>query len=147
MANELSNWEKENGYTLFDDMKVYKNFDLKFDFKFSEDSNGGIMYHNDYYYQITTNNDSLNKDPLFTLGSLRGKVTAKNLCVEGRHKDFRGFNNWNTGRIIFQNGRIEHWMNGYQIIDNQTEEKNLESIIILMKNNGVEFQSIKIKKL
>ena len=157
VANELSGWEKENGYTLLtglpikDKNKTYKNFDLKFQFKLPEDGEGGIQY-GENIFQIINDEMIVEKDitddsKTYSLASLLGNVAAKNICVEGRHKDFRGFNNWNTGRIIFQNGKIEHWMNGYKMVETQTEFDDAERAITLIKGNGVAFQSMKIREL
>ena len=155
VANELSNWEKENGYKLLESMsteKTYKNFDLKFQFKFPENAEGGVQYGKNIF-QIINDKNIAQKDitdvdsETYALASLLENVAAKNICVEGRHKDFRGFDNWNTGRIIFQNGKIEHWMNDYKMVDTQMEADDAEKAISFIKGNGVEFRSIKIKEL
>ena len=164
VANELSDWEKENGYEMLESMsakKTYKNFDLKFQFKLSEDGEGGIQYGKNIFSIINdkmiAKKDISNIDPMtYSLASLLENVAAKNLCVEGRHKDFRGFDKWNTGRIIFQNqpdslgragGKIEHWMNGYKMVETDIGTDDMERAITFIKGSGVEFQSMKIKSL
>ena len=148
VANKLSGWEKENGYKLLESMsteKSYKNFDLKFQFKFPEHGEGGIKYGENIFQIINDKNNK--KGEHHSLASLKGIVAAKNISVEGRHKDFRGFGKWNTGRIIFQNGKIEHWMNGYKMVETQTEFDEAGLTISFVKGEDVIFQSMKIKEL
>jgi len=174
VPNQLSDREKENGYISYLDksekillkegesigFESVENFDLKFEFKISKNSAGGIEYFSNKknekcIFQII-DNDSLSKEEQKgnqSLASLKGIVASQNLCVPRRHRDFRGLGNWNTGRIIVQNGKIEHWMNGYKMVEQEISELNLNwrsgNHQISIKNNlgEVHFRSIRLKKL
>lgn len=174
VPNELSEREKENNFELIFsntdtimlkegelvDFTRIENFDLKFDFLVGEKSNGGIEYffnnkNEKCIFQIIDNN-SLPKeeqDGNQSLGSLKGITPSQNLCVPGRYRDFRGLNNWNTGRIIIQNGKIEHWMNGYQIVEQEISELNLDwekgahQISIFNNTGKINFRSIRLRRL
>lgn len=159
VKDELSDREKKLGYDFFQKDKKYEDFDLKFQFKLSAESEGGVQYFSNKnqngIFQIIDNN-SLSKEAQKenqSIASLKDLVASKNICVEGRHRDFRGLDKWNAGRIIVQNGRIEHWMNGYQLIDVEAKsifsgwKKEPQQIIFETKNGTVEFQNIKIRKL
>ncbi|MFK7773973.1 MAG: family 16 glycoside hydrolase [Saprospiraceae bacterium] len=174
VPNQLSDREKEKGYTSYlnerENIRLkegesigfesVENFDLKFEFNLSKNAEGGIEYFSNEknekcIFQII-DNDSLSKAEQKgnqSLASLKGIVTSQNLCVLGRHRDFRGLGNWNTGRIIVQNGKIEHWMNGYKMVEKEISELNLnwkkELHQISIKNNmgEVNFRSVRLKKL
>lgn len=174
VPNQLSKREKENGYKLIfpktdtvslkegesTDFATAENFDLKFEFKISKNSAGSIEYFSNEknekcIFQII-DNDSLSKEEQKgnqSLASLKGMVTSQNLCVPKRHRDFRGLGNWNTGRIIVQNGKIEHWMNGYKMVEKEISELNLNwkngthQISIFNNTGSISFRSIRFKKL
>ena len=174
VPNQISDREKENGYELIIsntdtiilkegelvDFATAKNFDLKFEFNLSKNSEGGIEYFSNEknekcIFQII-DNDSLSKEEQKgnqSLVSLKGIIPSQNLCVPGRHRDFRGLENWNTGRIIVHDGKIEHWMNGYKMVEQEISELNLNwkkgTHQISIKNNmgEVNFRSIRLKRL
>ena len=174
VPNQLSEREKEIGYELIFsdidtisvkkgepiDLATAENFDLKFEFNLSKNSSGGIEYFSNKknekgIFQII-DNDSLSKEEQKgnqSLASLKGITPSQNLCVPGRHRDFRGLGNWNTGRIIVHHGIIEHWMNGYKMMEQEISKLNLnwekEPHQISIKNNlgDVNFRSIRLKKL
>ncbi|MFK8009166.1 MAG: family 16 glycoside hydrolase [Saprospiraceae bacterium] len=174
VPNQLSDREKENGYISYLNeseknqlkegesigFESVENFDLKFEFNFSKNSEGGIEYFSNEknekcIFQLI-DNDSLSKEEQSgnqSLASLKGIIPSQNLCVPGRHRDFRGLENWNTGRIIVQDGKIEHWMNGYKMMEQEISELNLNwkkgNHQISIKNNmgEVHFRSLRLKKL
>ena len=171
VENDLSEREKQLGFEFLIDnispdsqMVIYENkknidFELKFDFKIGAESEGGVQYfshkNQKAVFQIIDNN-ALTKEAQKenqSIASLRDLVASQNLCVAGRHRDFRGLDKWNTGRIIVQNGKIEHWMNGYKLIETDATaifsdwKKDASDIIFETKKGDVEFQSIKIRKL
>ena len=159
VKDELSNREKKLGYDFFQKEKKYKDFDLKFQFKLSAKSEGGIQYflgkNQKGIFQII-DNKSLSKENQNgnqSIASLKDFVASKNICVEGRHRDFRGLDKWNAGRIIIQNGTIEHWMNGYKLIEADANtifsnwEKEAQEIKFETQKGNIEFQNIKIRRL
>lgn len=174
VPNQLSDREKEKGYVSYLNeseknqlkegesigFESVENFDLKFEFNFTKNSEAAIEYftnENDKkcIFQII-DNDSLSKEEQKgnqSLASLKGITPSLNLCVPGRHRDFRGLGKWNTGRIIVKNGKIEHWMNGYKMVEKEISELNLNwkkgNHQISIKNNmgEIAFRSIRLKKL
>ena len=111
------------------DLSGVENFDLKFEFSLSKNSEGGIQYFSNLdneslIFQIIDNNSLTEeeKNGNQSLASLKNLIASKNLCVPGRHRDFRGLDNWNTGRIIVKKGKMEHWMNGYKMVEQELTE-------------------------
>ncbi len=159
VKDEISDREKKLGYNFFQKEKKYEDFDLKFQFKLSADSEGSVQYfsHKNQkgFFQIIDQKVLSKEDQNGnqSIASLKDFVASKNICVEGRHRDFRGLDKWNTGRIIVQNEKIEHWMNGYQLINADAKSifsdwnKEPQQIFFETKKGNVEFSSIKIRKL
>lgn len=173
VPNELSEREKEEGYeftsfstdSIREEINIIsldktENFDLKFDFLVEEKSEGGIVYFSQNeqkrcVYKIIDNHllSPEEKNGNQSLASLAGIVSSQNLCVPGRHRDFRGLGNWNTGRILVNNGKIEHWMNGYKMVESEISELNLNwkegsrQISIFNHMGQIKLRSIRLKKL
>jgi hypothetical protein len=111
----------------------FTNFDLQFEFMISEGANSGIKYFVDpelnkgagsaigCEFQIL--DDEVHPDAKEgvngnrTLGSLYDLITAENLQTEGRAKQFKGIGEWNQGRIVSDNGRVEHWLNNEKVVE------------------------------
>ena len=173
VPGQLSKRERDNGYELIEtkeeielkegeakELFKAENFDLKFEFKLSKESEGSIEYFSNEKgdkckFQIIDNNSLPQEEQKGnqSLASLKGMVPSQNICVPGRHRDFRGLGNWNTGRIIVQDGKIEHWMNGYKMVEKEILEANLNwekgthQISIFNHTGEINFRSIRLKKL
>ena len=172
IANDLSEFEEQLGFKLLSknvspdsqvliyENKEIENFEFKFDFKVGEESEGGVRFfssneNQNGIFQIIDNNtlpEEFRKGNQ-SIGSLKGLVASQNLSVKGRKRDFRGLGNWNSGRILVRNGKIEHWMNGYQLIDVDAKTifedwgKHAQDVFLERKKGDIEFRSLKIRKL
>lgn len=171
VPHQISEWEKAQGYELLLGQTDTIPFDgkneniitagsaqymeLKFEFKIAPQSEGGVRYHlNDeeeapLIFQIIDNellNEVEQKGPQ-SLASLKDRQASENLCVPGRHRDFRGLDAWNTGRIIMTKDQIEHWMNGYKMVEVDAPdawESAVGYLIVFYKNRGnVTFRNVK----
>lgn len=106
--------------------KTYKNFELLVEFKMTEHANSGIKYFVDpnlnkgegsaigCEFQIL--DDEKHPDGKLgvkgnrTLGSLYDLIPAVN-------KRSNGIGEWNRARIIVNNNHVEHWMNGFKVVE------------------------------
>lgn len=93
----------------------YDNFELRFDWKISKAGNSGVKYRSQgslgLEFQII--DDGMHADsakPTRRTGSLYDLAAAP----EG--KPLHPAGQWNTGRIVFHDSKIEHWLNGQQIV-------------------------------
>ena len=121
----------------------YQNFDLWFDFRISEKGNSGIKYRVQKYetswlgpeYQIQDDAAFPNQEAKHNTASLYDLVDRSNSIFERRYLPI---NDWNVGRIIVQDNRIRHWMNGNLIIDEQTDSPHFSDAVHASKFKDTE---------
>ena len=127
----------------------FSNFEFKFDFKITEGANSGIKYFVDpelnkgegsaigCEFQIL--DDKKHPDAKMgvngnrTMGSLYDLITAENLSTEGRAKQFKGIGQWNQGRIVSHNGKVEHWLNGEKVIEFDRHSQMFRALVAYSK--------------
>lgn len=159
----------------------FTNFELQFEFKLTEGANSGVKYFVDpelnkgagsaigLEFQIL--DDQRHPDAKQgvagnrTAGSLYDLITAAPVEVQ-RRKDLY-VNDWNRGRIIVCGGQVEHWLNGYKVVEYDRFSQMFQALVnyskyrdwpnfgrwragpILLQDHGdaVAFRSIKIREL
>jgi len=162
------------GYIVTD--KQYDNFELSWDWKLSKGGNSGMIYHvverpmfNVPY--VTGPEYQLIDEPNFTEGKLEdwqklGVDYAMYLPDTTKMK-VNPAGEWNNAKIVFDNGHVEHWLNGVKILefeawtDDWFERKNsgkwahapeyglANKGVICLQDHGspASFRNIKIKEL
>jgi len=161
----------------------FSNFELKLEFKITEGANGGIKYFVDpdlnqgegssigLEFQLL--DDEAHPDAKAgvkgnrTLGALYDLIPATNLSVPGRNKPFNGIGEWNQARIVSRGNHVEHWLNGFKIVEYERKTPMFRALVnyskykvwpnfgewtkghILLQDHGnrVSFRSIKIREL
>lgn len=127
----------------------FSNFEFRFEFKITEGANSGVKYFVDpelnkgagsaigCEYQIL--DDKVHPDAKEgvagnrTLASLYDLITAENLNTEGRKKQFWGIGQWNRGRIVSDNGRVEHWLNGEKYVEFDRHSQMFRALVAYSK--------------
>lgn len=122
-----SEWRVEGG-TLTKDRSTgdlissdrFGDFELTFDWKLSEGGNAGVFYRGTEEYEhiywsapeyqlLDDENASGGNDRLTAAGAAYGLYPAPARVVAPAC-------HWNTARIVAQGSRIEHWLNGQQLL-------------------------------
>lgn len=111
----------------------YDNFELSLEWKIESGGNSGIMYHvgsgEDYPWrtgpecQVLDNlkhNDG--KDPKTSAGSMYA-LYAPTPDVA------RPAMEWNRVRIVCKGSKVEHWMNGWKVVETDTSSKEFKDLI------------------
>ena len=114
-------------------LDTFTNFELQFEFFLTEGANSGIKYFVDADLNLGPGSaigcefqlldDEVHPDAKEgvngnrTLASLYDLITAENLQTEGRAKQFKGIGQWNQGRIVSDNGHVEHWLNNEKVVE------------------------------
>ena len=106
-------------------IEQFSNFELELEYKISKGGNSGIMYHvvedtafgQDYEtapeYQILDDEFSASE-------SLPHRLTAANYDVFAPNSTLKKLNpagEWNKVNIVYDNGRVEHWLNGEKVLE------------------------------
>ncbi len=179
-------WKVENGQLFLMEKgggdimtkEKYSDFELVFQFNLTEEANSGIKYFvgtivnqetgskmvNGPEYQIIDdyNNTHVKDDP----NGLSSTASAY-LLYAPKNKKLNPPGEWNTGRIVAKNGKVEHWLNGERVVKYKRGSKDflkrkaktkfkddlnygeLESghILLTDHNDIVYFKEIKIRRL
>lgn len=127
----------------------FSNFEFSFEFMITPGANSGVKYFVDpelnkgegsaigCEFQIL--DDVLHPDAKMgvagnrTLASLYDLITAKNLNTPGRSKQFKGIGQWNQGRIVSDNGRVEHWLNGEKYVEFDRHSQMFRALVAYSK--------------
>ncbi len=111
------------GYIITD--AKYDNFELAFDWKIAAEGNSGVMYHVTESKKFTTPYltgpeyqllDDVNFPQKVEDWQLTGADYAMHVA-DTTAKKLKPAGEWNSSRIIFNNGHAEHWLNGSKIVD------------------------------
>ncbi|MBE7176523.1 MAG: DUF1080 domain-containing protein [Mucilaginibacter polytrichastri] len=106
--------------------KQYTNFELTWDWKVDQGSNSGVMYHvvESPKYQAPYETgpeyqmiDDVNFPEKLEDWQQAGADYAMNVANE--KKVLKPVGEWNTSKIVFNNGHVEHWLNGAKIVEFQ----------------------------
>jgi len=104
--------------------KEYENFELCWDWKIDKGGNSGVMYHvvEDSKYQAPWETgpeyqliDDITYPEKLENWQLTGADYAMNPVNDKRNLHPVG--EWNTSKIIFDEGHVEHWLNGAKIVE------------------------------
>ena len=105
--------------------KEYENFELVWDWKIAEGGNSGILYHvveNPKFKvpYVTAPEYQLIDDEGFPSPLEDWQKTAADYAMhttDTAKTNIKPAGEWNTSKIVFDNGHVEHWLNGEKVIE------------------------------
>ncbi len=125
--------------------KMYRNFELSLEFMVSDTANSGILYlglekeeepmwHTAPEFQILDNQTALNSADDHS--DLRTHLTGDNYDLQAASKDYTNpVGEWNTARIVVNDGHVEHWLNGNKTIEYQINSEDWRTLVANSKFN------------
>ena len=104
--------------------REFENFDLVLDYKLSPGGNSGILYHvvedPKYKYDYETGPEFQLLDDAGWKGHLRDEQKAGSnydMFAAASSKNVKPAGEWNTARVVYYNGRVEHWLNREKVVE------------------------------
>ena len=104
--------------------KEYGNFDLRWEWKVTSGANSGLMYHvvesNKYKAPYETGPEYQLIDDIGFPEKLEDWQKAGAdyaMYAPNERKRLKPVGDWNSSRILFDNGRVEYWLNGEIIVE------------------------------
>ncbi|MEO9477654.1 MAG: family 16 glycoside hydrolase [Cyclobacteriaceae bacterium] len=120
---DAAGWQAEDGGDIIITDKPYKNFEFSIDWKISEGGNSGIIYNvledDDYEYVWHTGMEYQILDNVRHPDGQIFKHRAGDLydLLPTRFVTVNPVGEWNRTRIIAKDNHIEHWLNGYKVVE------------------------------
>lgn len=155
--------------------RQFGNFDLMLEYKLSEGGNSGVLYHvvedPKYKYDYETGPEfQVLDDTGWKGGELKeAQLAGSNydMYAAAASKKINPAGEWNTARIVYNNGHVEHWLNGEKVVEFDENSDDFKSRLesskwkdypdwnksktgaISLQDHGapVYFRNIKIKEL
>jgi len=152
--------------------EVYKDFELKIEWKVAQNSNSGIFFHvvegDDYSTVYMTGPEYQLLDDVGSPESAPKNNSGANYDVHPpKFGQVKTLDEWNTAKIVVKGAHVEHWLNDRKVVEyemwspewlelkNKSKWKNVagyckykEGFIALQDHGGVtSFRNIKIRKL
>ena len=114
----------QSGYLLYE-KEQFCNFELKLDWKIGEGGNSGILYHTIDGEQYpkpyeTAPEYQLIDDLGYPKKLERWQKTGADYGMHPADPDkliIKPAGEWNSARIVFNGGHVEHWLNGEKVVE------------------------------
>lgn len=111
--------------SLMTDQK-FGNFEFEMEYKIAKGGNSGLMYHvvedTAYNHDYVTGPEYQILDDEFSRSeSKANKMVASSydMYVPAESKKPNPYGEWNKVRLIYNNGHVEHWLNGEKVLEFQ----------------------------
>lgn len=106
-------------------LETFGNFELELEWKISEGGNSGIMYHvvekPEYSHAYVTGPEfQVMDDPPVAADMSNAKNLAGSsydMYAAPLTKTLKPVGEWNTARLIYNKGKVEHWLNGEKVVE------------------------------
>lgn len=139
--------------------EIFDDFELEFEWKISPGGNAGVFYSNRRWmekgnYRVHSSRGQeyqILDDERSPEGSVASKSAA---ALYGKvapvaNKPLKPAGEWNTGRIVVQGVRAEHWLNGVKVLEYEMApaEKTASPIVLQHHHDDAWFRNLRIRRL
>jgi hypothetical protein len=111
----------ENGGSLIT-LESFGNFELELEWKISEGGNSGILYHvvekPEYSHAYVTGPEYQVMDDSQSSGNAKNLAGSNyDMYAAPSTKILKPVGEWNTAKIVYNDGKVEHWLNGQKVVE------------------------------
>lgn len=112
----------------------FENFELKLEWKISEEGNSGILYNvieEDYKTVYSTGPEYQLIDDIGYPEELQDwQKTGANYAMHPPvNAKIKNAGEWNTSRILVKDGHVEHWLSGTKVVEYQLWAEEWEELV------------------
>ncbi|MEM6842443.1 MAG: DUF1080 domain-containing protein [Bacteroidota bacterium] len=107
--------------------ETFANFELEFDWRVAEGSNSGVIYlvqESDEYnstYETGPEYQLIDDESYGTVHNVeleKNQMSGANYALdEPQNAQLKPIGEYNEGKIIVDNGHVEHWLNGQKVVE------------------------------
>lgn len=135
-------------------LETFGNFELELQWKISEGGNSGILYHvvekPEYSHAYVTGPEFQVRDdgqPDGTPESLKNLAGSNyDMYDAPPTKKLNPVGEWNTAKIVYKDGMVEHWLNGEKIVEFDENSEDFKQRFEKSKWSGEEYPDWNIYK-
>ena len=106
-------------------LQTFGNFELELEWRISEGGNSGIMYHvvekPEYSHAYVTGPEYQVMDdppgPVSEEDANKRAGSSYDMYAASPTKKLNPVLEWNTARIVYNDGKVEHWLNGDKVVE------------------------------
>ena len=119
----LGKGDDGNGYIVTD--RQYENFELVFDWKIAPKGNSGVLYHVQEHPNFATPYATGPEFQILDNVGYPDKLEDWQLAcadyamyvADPAKTKLKSAGQWNKSKIVFDNGHVEHWLNGQKVVE------------------------------
>ena len=132
--NPSGHWQAADGGDIITDGE-YENYELRLEWKIGPCGNSGIIYNvveeEKYDFVWQTGPEMQVLDNTCHPDALNPKHRAGDLydMIECKYETVKPAGEWNQVRLIINNGKVEHWLNGRKVVEFQMFDDNWKKMI------------------
>lgn len=123
VCNAQSQSEHDEGSLVT--VRHFGNFDLKLEWMISSGGNSGILYHVNEKPEYKSDYETGPEYQLLDDAGWKGETLKPEQKCGSNYDMYAASNDkitlsageWNTARIVYNNGHVEHWMNGKKVVE------------------------------